>query len=232
MSVFFSFFLVLRSKELVADCCKCAAYERSYDEYPNVLQCVTANQKSRSDGTSRINGCAGVADSKQMNQNQCQTDDDTSNCAVLYFRCYAQDRDHEDESQDDLDEKGQANVAVVQCVGTKAALFSCERKKNCSTCCSAQYLCDHVAAELTCSHFSADQHCQGYSRVYMASGYIADGVSHRNDHKTECKCSEEIAGTVHRITSDCCSHSAAEEYQNESSDEFRYEFFHDSNLHI
>jgi len=47
-----------------------STYERAYDEYPYLFQCVAAFEESRAKRTSRVHRCAGVVNTNEVDENQ------------------------------------------------------------------------------------------------------------------------------------------------------------------
>ena len=118
------FLFFLRVKRVVAECRESAADSGSHDEYPNVLEGVTACEESGSEGTGGVDGSAGKTDAEDVYENQCETDNETCEGAVACLgRCNTEDCKNEDECQNDFYDKSCESVTVNagKTVGTETA---------------------------------------------------------------------------------------------------------------
>ena len=61
----------------------------------------------------------------------------------------------------------------------------------------------------------------------MAAGNVADTICHADNRQTECKCGQDIAAAVCRVTSDEHSSAASDQDKGECADEFCDVLFHE-----
>lgn len=213
--------LFFLGQELVDDSSQNATCKGSYDEDPNVLQSLAACENSGTDATSGVDGGAGEGNTQNVYQSQGQTDDQTGDRTVLGLGGDTQDGNDEYEGQDDFDQDGQADVALIQSVGTEAALCTEDGQENGGTCDSAGSLCNDVADEVLEAQLAADQHGDGNCGVDVATGNVTDGVCHGHDDQTEGQSGEQVATTGGCITADSNCGAAGEKHQYEGTDKFR-----------
>ncbi len=93
---------------------ECTAYERSADEYPEILQGITAGKESRSDRTGGIDACACKIDADKVDKDEGEADDDTCLFSCAEFAVSrAKDNKHEEEGSYHLYEEGSPHSAGI-----------------------------------------------------------------------------------------------------------------------
>ena len=87
-------FLLFWFDDLPNQCCKSTAYERTNDEYPELRKSLTTLEESRTDGTGWVNGCSGVVDTYEVNQDEGKTDSPGTAllCTYLHRRSRREDK--------------------------------------------------------------------------------------------------------------------------------------------
>ena len=201
-----------------------ASYERSYDEYPKVLEGLATSEQGRSDGTGGVDGSSGQPDAYEVYENQGETDGETCEVAGSYLGIRGAENDKdEEEGGDNLNEECSAYSACIgYTIGSETAgKVSCgdnlgeeEKDGSCHDC------TDNLATPVTNGILPAETAGEGYTegdgRVDVASGDTSDRVSHCDNRKTESHGGAYDAGG--RVTAKEHCGSAAKEGQNESSD--------------
>ena len=184
---------LFRIEEAIAERSKNAAYQRSYDEYPYAGQSFAADEKSRAEGTGRVDGSAGEVDAEDVYEGKGKTDYKACYAAVFDLRGDAEDGKDEDEGQDDFNKQGKPDIAVVESVCSETGAGSYKSEKNRSAGDGAEELGNDVADEVSEGKLAVYEHCDGNGGVNVATGNIAYGIGHGDDHESECECGRKIS---------------------------------------
>ena len=233
---FFAYFFLEKSRELlffvfagddsVDESREDAACERSDDEYPDVGEGVAADEERRSEGAGGVDGGTGEGDSEDVDKGKGEADNETRYVAVLSFGGNAEDGENENAGEDDFDDKGFYDVAVVETVLTELGEVAENSAESGSARDSAGELSDDINDKVDEAHFTAYEHGDRNGRVDVAAGNVAYGISHGNDNEAEGKRRKKIAdGVVRDVAVGNDGSAAGEEDENESADEFGKELF-------
>ena len=196
--------LVASSHEVPCESRQSSTDERTYDEYPKLRQRLTTLEQCRSDGTSRVNGCARVTDTCQVNQYEAETDCQASEItSALAGVGSAQHGEYEHAREEYLREESTRHVhARLQAVRT-CAFQTCVRSeqiKNCGAKESTQHLEQHVHARILRGNSLGEQASQRDGRIDVTSADATDRIGHRNDSQTEGYRSTYNTRSVHTAT--------------------------------
>ena len=205
------------------DCsCECAAAERSYDEYPELLEGCTACEQGGSDRTGGVHGSACVSDANQMNQDKREADGQTSKIAgALEVIGRTQNNEYEYACEYQLSYESLSDAdAVLTYILAHAA--GCEGEQDSSADDCADDLENHVHAGVLTAHAARQPNAQSDGGIDVAARNAADGISHCNYCKTECKSRSNYAGNADagRCATQADGSAATHKNQNHGSDHF------------
>ena len=225
-------YLLLRSDSLPGACCECTAKERGCDEYPDILEGLSACEKCGADGTCRVHGSSGEVDAHQMDEDKAEADCKTCEVACANLGVGGT-KNHEDEEEggNHFNEAcspyaaGICNAVGAECAGEIRSSNSLGNKQKDS---AGEDTADNLTAPISAcilpAHASAEGDAEGDSRIDMAATDSADGVCHCNNGKTESDCSTYNTCRCSTAKEHCGS--AAEEGKNECSYAFSDVLFH------
>ena len=220
--------LAFAAKAAPYECRKGATHERGADEDPDILESLTADKERGTEGTGRVDGCAGQVDADEMDQDQGQTDGKTGEIAGAFLLIRRAEDDHnEDEGRDHFDEDtGPRTVDAREAV--RAAHFEvadgADPGEDRRTDDTADELADPVAAGILPAHASRKDDTERDGRVDVATGDTADGIGHGDNRKTESNGRTDDSGRSAAAQED--GSAAAEQGQDRGTDTFSNVLFH------
>ena len=133
-------FLLFWFDDLPNQCCKSTAYERTNDEYPELRKSLTTLEESRTDGTGWVNGCSGVVDTYEVNQDEGKTDSETGKVVggTVGLGSRTQYNEYENEGEHNLCQQAVHHILRGAGIGTSCCAASQTRvggNKECQQCC-------------------------------------------------------------------------------------------------
>ena len=225
---------------------QCATGEGTYDEHPNLAQCVATGEEGGTNAACGVHAGAGEVDADEVDEDEAQADGQSGEVigSAVGLRRSAEHHEDEEAGEHHLDDEAvehtegagvgarersgivsflqvgkRLSIQLLHHVGCDQASRLRDDKQHGSCQDGSDDLEHHVHAAVLRRHASGEEASQGDGGVDVASADAADGVSHGYDGQTKGHGCAHNAGSV-AATAQGYGCAATQERQYECTNQF------------